>query len=285
MGVTIVNHRRIVELSCMRKFLGLGVIVALGVGLAAVEPPSPREFLSGDAQVKVGPQPPCGAEPVPPYPSLGDTAAVRLWDSDDASTWKPPACTGWQETGFNSLVSITARFAHTSGAPSLMRQMGAISALKGLSYWSRTRQQWQTLILQAYALRDADSDQPRADFSPDEFKQGKLLYFAEEDNVSGKATYRMQILNATADHLVVEVENVSTIRYHLLPVIRPGELQSIYFLDRESDRVWRYYSIVRTGKHVNHLLVGDGSSLINRAVAFYRYYVGIPGKQEPPAAR
>ena len=74
----------------------------------------------------------------------------------------------------------------TSGVSSLMGQVGAISALKGLSYWSRTRQQWQTLILQAYALRDADSGQPRADFSPDEFKQGKLLYFAEEDNVQAK---------------------------------------------------------------------------------------------------
>ncbi len=32
-------------------------------------------------------------------------------------------------------------------------------------------------------------------------------------------------------------------------------MQSIYFLDRESDDVWRYYSIVRTGKNANQLII------------------------------
>jgi hypothetical protein len=59
----------------------------------------------------------------------------------------------------------------------------------------------------------------------------------------------------------------------------------MYFLDRESDKVWRYYSIVRTGKNANGLIAGNGSSSVNRAVAFYRYLVGIPATQEPPGAR
>jgi hypothetical protein len=29
-------------------------------------------------------------------------------------------------------------------------------------------------------------------------------------------------------------------------VYASGDMQSIYFLDRESENVWRYYSIVRT---------------------------------------
>jgi hypothetical protein len=63
------------------------------------------------------------------------------------------------------------------------------------------------------------------------------------------------------------------------------QLQSMYFLDRESDSVWRYYSIVRTGKNANGLIAGNESSSINRAVAFYRHIVGIPTTQEPPGAR
>lgn len=62
-------------------------------------------------------------------------------------------------------------------------------------------------------------------------------------------------------------------------------MQSIYFLDRESENVWRYYSIVRIGKNANQILTRNESSAINRAVAFYRYMVGIPAEQEPPAAR
>ena len=93
------------------------------------------------------------------------------------------------------------------------------------------------------------------------------------------------ILRASADRLVFDVENVSTMRYLFIPILHPGEMQSIYFLDRESDKVWRYYSIVRTGMNANHLITGNESSAVNRAVAFYRYLVGIPTGQEPPAAR
>jgi hypothetical protein len=73
-------------------------------------------------------------------------------------------------------------------------------------------------------------------------------------------------------------------RYLLIPVFRPGGVQSIYFLDRESDVVWRYYNIVRTGINASRFASNE-SSAINRSVAFYRYMVGIPTDQEPAAAR
>jgi hypothetical protein len=74
-------------------------------------------------------------------------------------------------------------------------------------------------------------------------------------------------------------------RYVFVPILHPGEMQSICFLDRESDTVWRYYSVVRTGKSASRLIAGNESSAVNRAVAFYRHAVGIPTDQEPPAAR
>jgi hypothetical protein len=82
--------------------------------------------------------------------------------------------------------------------------------------------------------------------------------------------------------LVFDVENVSTMRYYFIPILHSGELQSMYFLDRETDRVWRYYSIVPIGKNANGLIAGNESSSLNRAVAFCRFLVGIPTAQEPP---
>src|ERR1039458_1311163 len=102
-------------------------------------------------------------------------------------------------------------------------------------------------------------------------KEGKLLSFEQADNLSGKAIYRMHIAEASADRLVIDVENVNTMRYLFLTLFHPGEMQSTYFLDRESENVWRYYSIVRTGKNANGLITGNESSAINRAVAFYRH--------------
>ena len=116
-------------------------------------------------------------------------------------------------------------------------------------------------------------------------KENKVLYLEQADNLSGPAIFRMHIAEASADRLVFDVENVSIMRYVFLTLFPSGEMQSIYFLDRESDNVWRYYSIARTGRNASRLAAGHESSSINRAVAFYRSLVGIPTDQEPPAAR
>jgi len=233
-----------------------------------------------------GPQPPCGSDPVPAYPGLDDSAMVKSWSkSEVGSDWRPPVCTGWGGTGFTTLVTTVARFRHSSEAEGLLRHIGAISELAGMRYWSTTHKHWQTLIVDAHALTGLQPDQRREDFTPDEMKEGKVLYFEQVDNLSGKAIYRMLIAEALANRVVIDVENVSTMHYLFINVLHPGEMQSIYFLDRESENVWRYYSIVRIGKNANQLLTGNKSSAVNRAVAFYRYFVGIPAEQEPPAAR
>jgi hypothetical protein len=238
------------------------------------------------AYAQLGPQPPCGREPVPPYPGLDDSPIVKSWSKFEVDRdWKPPACTGWTAEGFTTLVTIVARFRYTTEAEDLLRHIGAISDLAGIRYWSTTHKQWRTLIVDAYALTGLQSAQRREDFTPDEMKQGKVLYFEQVDNLSGKAIYRMHIAEASADRLVIDIENVSTMHYLFIPIFRPSEMQSVYFLDRESENVWRYYSIVRTGKNANQLITGNESSAVNRAVAFYRYQVGIPTGQEPPAAR
>lgn len=234
----------------------------------------------------LGPQPPCGTDPIPPTPGLDASATVKSWSKTDfASDWRPPACTGWSALGFATLVTIAARFRTTSQAEGLLRHMGAITELAGVRYWSTKNKQWQTLIVDAYALTGPQTGQRRANFAPEEMKKGKIFYFEQVDNLSGKVTYRMQVVEASAGRVVVEVENVSTVHYLFLTLFHPGELQSVYFLDRESENVWRYYSIVRIGVHANRIVSGNESSAVNRAVAFYRHFVGIPTDQEPPAAR
>ena len=235
-----------------------------------------------------GPQPPCGMEPLPPYPGLDNSPIVKSWsEADFGRGWKPPACTGWSEVGFSSLITIVARFRYTAGAEGLLGHIGAISDLTGMRYWSTTHQQWQTLIVEAHALTGSQPPQRRQGFTPDEMQEGKVLYLEQADNLSGAANYRMRMGEVSADRIVFDIENVGTMRYFFMTLYHPGEMQSIYFLDRESDSVWRYYGIARIGRNASRLATGPGhaSSTINRAVAFYRSLVGIPTDQEPPAAR
>jgi hypothetical protein len=231
------------------------------------------------------PQPPCGSATFPGYPGLDESPAIKVWDrSELGRDWTPPACTGWTESGFTTLVATAARFRHAAGVEDLLRRIGAISERVGMRYWSTTHKRWQTLIVSSFALPGPAGTRSRKDFSLDEIEEGKCLYFQQEDNLSGKANYRMCIQSASPDRLVFDTENISTVRYFLWPLFRPGEIQSIYFLERESQDVWRYYSITRTGRNASTLTAGHDASSINRAVAFYRYLAGIPTDMEPPAA-
>jgi hypothetical protein len=232
------------------------------------------------------PQPPCGNEVSPAYPEVEQPPVAKVWEHGELGrTWHPPQCTGWEDAGFSTLVVIAARFHYTGGRDDLLSRIGAISMYKGVQYWSTTHQQWRTLIVDAAGKTAESGDQRRDDFLPGELAAGHIMFFEQTDSLSGKGIYQMRVLSASADRIVFDTRNVSTMRIFMLPIFHPGELQSIYFLEHESKDVWRYYNITRTGKNASSLIAGHGASSINRAVAFYRHIAGIPTDKEPPAAR
>jgi hypothetical protein len=238
------------------------------------------------SQADSGPVPPCGSTTFPPYPAVDKAPTVEAWDpSTLGRNWIPPACTGWTTPGFTTLVVTAAVFRHGSGVEGLLRRFAAVSEFAGMRYWSTTHKRWQTLIIDAHALPGPAGGRRAKDFSPNEIAEGKALYYQMEDNLSGKAIYRMQVLSVSPDRLVLETENISTMRFLLWPIYRAGEMQSIYYFERESEDVWRYYSLMRTGRSASSLTAGNDASSINRAVAFYRYLTGIPTDLEPPASR
>jgi len=225
------------------------------------------------------PQPPCGTAPVPAYPGADAPPSVRVWEHSD---WTPPACTGWSQTESATLVVTAARFHNPGGLDTLRRRLGAVSSLTGLLYWSTTHQKWQPLIVDAYALTAPDGPR-RSDFAADDIASGRLLYALQEDSLLGKVVYETRIATAVPARLVFATRNAGPIQYFGLTLFRPGDIQSVCFLDRDSADVWRYYAIARVPKEAS-MLVHD-ASLINRAAALFRYLAGIPADREPPAAR
>jgi hypothetical protein len=245
-----------------------------------------RGPLMGASIDELSPQPPCSMEPNPPYPDLEHSPSFKVWDRASLGReWKAPGCIGWTASGFATLVTTVARFRHSTGVEGLLSRVAAISRLTGIRYWSTTRQQWKPLIVNASALEGASASQRRQDFPTADLVTGAMLYFQQSDSLTGKATYRLHILSVSQDRLVYETENITALRYLMVPIFPPHELQAIYFLDRESPDIWRYYSIARTGKNANGLATGHDASTVNRAVAFFRYLASIPTDQEPPAAR
>jgi hypothetical protein len=223
---------------------------------------------------------PCGG-PQTDYPAAIGAPVVR---SATVTGWTPPACLGWGAAAPTLLVAITGRLREAGGATALLARLGAISRLRGMRYWSVTDQTWQTLIIDAFAVTDPGGRSRRSDFRPDEMAPGVSLYAAERDGRAGDAViYGMQVIERSTDRVVVSVVNASPVRAFKVTLFALGALSTTYFFDRLGQNEWGFYGLwgVTTGL----LTGGHAASSINRAMALYRHFAGIPDDQEPPAAR
>jgi hypothetical protein len=230
------------------------------------------------------PQPPCNGQPTPDYPALAAAPVIQLWAASDLDpAWVPPACTAWQGPS-NIIVGLSGRFAYTGSADALLTRIGAISTLGEVRYWSVTDKQWMNMFTHAVALDGPDAKKARGDFSAAEIHATRDLYFVAADNRSGKdAISRLHVIAADSSHIVLETENVTPLRYSFLTYAGPGSLQTWYFLDRDGNAAWRFYSLTRV-HYASSLFASiiPSQSYINRSAAMYRHFLGIAAPSSPP---
>ena len=201
--------------------------------------------------------------------------------------WTPPACIGWPAIKDGVVVALAGRFRHEGSSADLLRRFGAVSALRGIRYWSVSDKRWRVLITDAAAIGDKDAKQRRENYSISELNAGEIkpgedLYFVQADSRStGDVIYRLRVHEANNDRIVIATENTSPVRALLLTLFDPGELKSVYFLERRGGGVWNFYALsAAAGRYAD----GNDASLINRAAAFYRHFSGAATDGRPPLA-
>ena len=243
-------------------------------------------FSAPAADAADGPIAPCAPDAVSSIPAFGDPPNARNWHPRDiATTWSAPACMTWAAQPFTVLTALAGSFKFDGTANDLLRRFGAISAWRGIQYWSVTDGRWDILIADATALDGTDPRSRRADFTLSELKPGAPLYFAQQDNrSSGAVVYRMSVDAIRPDRLVITAENISPVSVFIFTIFDVGDLKSTYIFQRLSPTLWGYYSLSGAREGAALLISHDGSYL-NRALAIYRHLAGIPGNQEPPLAR
>ncbi|SRR5258706_3278228 len=242
--------------------------------------------IAATAAVSVGekPRPPCGVEPYPNYPALGAPPAITLWTQAELEAWSPPSCTAWPSGSATLVVGLAGRFREAGDADAMLARIGAISSLRDVRYWSITDKRWNTLFTRASALVGPDPKKPRGDFSAAEMRAGRDVYFVAADNRSkDDSISRLHMREAPNGHLIIETENVTPLRWMFFTFAAPGNVQTWYFIDREADGSWRFYSLTRV-LYASSFFVRlvSGESYMNRAVAMYRHLAGIPTDREPP---
>lgn len=232
------------------------------------------------------PVPPCAPAPVPDYPKLGEAPNTMLWSAADLANWTPPACTPWP-AGNASVVTALSGYFHSEGGINVLKaRIGAISSLLGVRYWSVTDSAWKNMFVHAAALEGPDPQKPRGDFAAAELRAGVTLYFIAADNRSGRdAVSSLHVIASDDSHVVIETQNITPLRWAFFTYAAPGDFQTWYFLDRDTDDNWRFYSLTRVlyASRLFGSIVPD-RSYINRAVAMYRYFLGEPTDRDPPAA-
>ncbi|HEY7608936.1 MAG TPA: DUF6675 family protein [Alphaproteobacteria bacterium] len=249
--------------------------------------PLPFLLWPGAVAAQEAPRPPCGAQPVPAYPAASAKPNVAIWRDDGGtrSEWAFPGCSGWRPGEFKLVVALAGSFPHQGGADELLYRFGRISELRGIRYWSVSDKEWRQLIDDAAALNGPDVERRRKDFTIAEMKGGGALHFVQvETRLSSPVVYRMRVLEFRADRVVVETENVSVMRIALIPIMAPGETRTVHVLERLSPGIWGYYGLALSAQDPGLFLRVRDASLVNRAAAFYRYFVGIRTDREPPPA-
>jgi hypothetical protein len=233
------------------------------------------------------PLPPCGSNPYPAYAPPGPLPALALWQAGELPAgWVPPACTGWAPRDDSVVFAVAGRFEHEGSFDALLARAGAFSRQTEIRRWNMKTGQWEQQYKASAALTGPDPESRRPDFKAAEFVEGARLYFVQDAVESlGPIVHELIVRERSAERLVMTTRNVNKGRAYLMPVIDPGGLEGFFMVEREGGSIWRYYSLTRV-----HLLVPDAmapppNDHLNKAVALFRFLVGIPTDTEPAAVR
>jgi hypothetical protein len=233
------------------------------------------------------PVPPCpGLTAAPAIPPLDAPPAIVAWHGSGLDRTTPaPACLGWRDYDFSTLLAMAGRFRHAGGVDAMLADFGRVSSMAGLKYWSISDERWQVLVEKSVAVEDPVGRRQRADFSPAELQPGRDLYFMQRENRSERdIVYRMRVLTRGPDGFSVEMGNASSIDFLFFRLFAPGDLRSVYFFRREAGDVWSYWAVGGTHLGLTAIFGPHIGSFENRAMALYRHFAGIPDDREPPAA-
>lgn len=232
------------------------------------------------------PQPPCAGTAVPTWPTSEATPAVVVWHAGDLPAhWEPAACAGLSPPSGATFVAVAGRFRYQGDAQSLLARIGAISRQRDIVYWSVSHLGWRPLLVDASALSGPDPKQRRADFTADELHAGARLYtIYDDEDEPGPVVFATEIREAGPEGFVTKLANVTAMRIMGISIADPGYLSSMTSVRRAGDDLWDYYALSAVRLSPLAAAILPDASLINRAVASYRFLAGIPGDRDPPAA-
>lgn len=212
----------------------------------------------------------CGQAPAPAYPASDRAPLVHCWLAEGRQDGPAPDCTGLRGREPELLVRVIGSYAAAGDLAGQLLRLGAVSALKGMGYWSFSDRKRMQLINEAYAVDSPVQLRPRPDFSLVELQRGDELYFVQRDNRSSALVpYGLRLLSTGPDTALLRVENVGVIKMMGLTLMAPRDVQWALTLERLPAGRFGYRSLLA----VQRLRIGAADkhrqSNLARAVAMF----------------
>ena len=224
----------------------------------------------------------CGSATPPAYPAADRPALVQSWLLEGRQDGPTPDCSSLADRDFELMVRVTASYVAPGDLDSQLARCGAVSKLKGASYWSFTDNKRLVLFRDAFAVAKPGSTQPRPDFSVAELRSGAELYYVHSDNRSSTLSpYCVRLVHSTPDSFQLRFENVSDVRYMGLIMVASHEMQLSVSVERLGSGRWGYRSLLG----MRHLHLGSTEqhrlSNLSRSVAMFDLLAGRHTDLEP----
>ena len=243
--------------ACWASVLAAGMAVLAAAGVQSA--------------TSMGPAPPCGQDPVPPYAEVGDAPVAVQWPEGELPLyWVPPACLSWEDADREPVIALAGRFSEPGGMAAIMERLAPVSSLTEVRFPAGEKQ--SPLATEIRPLSRPERAAGRADFQPDDMMPGTDQYlWLRRDTGSAPSILSRRVLLREADRIVVIEEAVAE-GGMAAPEAKLGSGWKSWLriaAEAGEEDTWAYYFIARGGA------AGDGEA-IDRAAALFRHIAGMP---------
>ncbi|GEM_PF-2724751 len=115
----------------------------------------------------------------------------------------------------------------------------SISRMKGMEYFSRSRNAREVLVLDSYRIFSLQNRQKAPDQGITALPSDSLVYLMQKDNTFGENIYELKAVNSSSQTTLI-LSNSEKLYWGILPLVDPGRLRMIIMADFRSDGVLIY---------------------------------------------
>ncbi len=149
--------------------------------------------------------------------------------------------------------------------------MRSISKMKGMKYYSHSRESWDELYSESYMVENPDSKTPIADRT-EESADGMVAYCYQVEHAFGECVYRLDY-NQSDSEVSVQFSNVKPLFYKIIKAVKSDNMKINLVVTDVGDSYLVYMVIHARIKRFSVLEKRMNKSLDSRLDAIYKWFV------------